>query len=305
MDALLKAILEPSAQNQEVVLASAVVNELPAGDSLKAMSFNLWISEMTTERMESVRQTIISYMPDTIGVQEGDPEWMIYLDTVLGSVYDYVGFGSDGGSDGEHSAIFYRTDLFTCIASGTKWLSATPDKAGSKYSYTEGGTTYTANYARIMTYVVLERKSDGARFIYVNAHLDNNGNNSGTVAEKIRKGEVEILLGEIQKLYNTHGNLPTVVTGDFNTQPETDSYKTMIQSGFVDSSKVAKQSEIKRTFNGNSDSGNVIFDYIFVSSDLANIVQTYKVCPEKRDGKWISDHNAIIANIVIPTAQTK
>ena len=62
----------------------------------------------------------------------------------------------------------------------------------------------------------------------------------------------------------------------------------------------AKEGEIKRTFNGGSESGNVIFDYIFVSSDLANVVHTYKVCDEKRDGKWISDHNAIIATIVIP-----
>ena len=281
---------------------------IDAKQSLPVMSFNVKVTQtseiLSNPRVDLVVNTILENNPYVFGVQEADDLWMSRLNSKLGHLYTSVGKGRDG-STGEHSAIFYRTDLFTCIASGTKWLSATPDKAGSKYSYTEGGTTYTANYARIMTYVVLERKSDGARFIYVNAHLDNNGNNSGTVAEKIRKGEVEILLGEIQKLYNTHGNLPTVVTGDFNTQPETDSYKTMIQSGFVDSSKVAKQSEIKRTFNGNSDSGNVIFDYIFVSSDLANIVQTYKVCPEKRDGKWISDHNAIIANIVIPAAQTK
>ena len=228
---------------------------------------------------------------------------MSALKSNLGHLYTAVGEGRNGGTGitaGEYSAIFYRTDMFTCIASGTKWLSATPDTAGSKYSYTENGTTYTANYPRIMTYVVLQRKSDGAKFIYVNAHLDNNGENSGTVAEAVRNGQVEVLLGEIRKLYSTHGNLPTIVTGDFNTQPNTASYTTMVQNGFVDSSKVAKQGEIKRTFNGNSDSGNVIFDYIFVSSDLANIVQTYQVCDEKRDGEWISDHNAIIANIVIP-----
>ena len=275
--------------------------------SLPLMSFNVKVTQtseiLSNPRHDLVVNTILDNNPYVFGVQEADPSWMSALKNKLGHLYTAVGEGRNGGTGitaGEYSAIFYRTDMFTCIASGTKWLSATPDKAGSKYSYTEGGTTYTANYPRIMTYVVLQRKSDGAKFIYVNAHLDNNGNNNGTVAENIRKGQVEVLLGEIQKLYKRYGNLPTIVSGDFNTQPNTASYTTMIQSGFVDSSKVAKQGEIKRTFNGNSDSGNVIFDYIFVSSNLANIVQSYNVCPEKRDGKWISDHNAIIANIVIP-----
>ncbi len=288
-----------------VIYAKWALDEKQA---LPVMSFNVKVTQtseiLSNPRVDLVVNTILENNPYVFGVQEADDLWMSRLKGKLDHLYTAVGKGRDGNS-GEHSAIFYRTDMFTCITSGTKWLSATPDTAGSKYSYTEGGTTYTANYPRIMTYVVLQRKSDGAKFIYVNAHLDNNGDNSGTVAEKIRDGQVKILLAEIQKLYKTHGNLPIIVTGDFNTQPGTASYTTMIQNGFADSSKVAKQSEIKRTFNGNSDSGNVIFDYVFVSSDLANIVKTYKVCPEKRDGKWISDHNAIIADIVIPTVQTK
>ena len=227
---------------------------------------------------------------------------MSRLNEKLGHLYTSVGKGRDGSS-GEHSAIFYRTDMFTCIASGTKWLSATPDQAGSKYSYTEGGATYTSNYPRIMTYVILQRKSDGVKFIYVNAHLDNNGDNGGTVAESIRKGQVEILLAEIQKLYQKHGNLPTIVSGDFNAQPGTASYKAMTSNGFVDSSKVTKQGEIKPTYNNMDDSfAGVIFDYIFVSSDLANAVKNYTVTPSKKDGQWFSDHNAITAIIALPVA---
>ena len=274
--------------------------------SLPVMSFNVKVTQtseiLNNPRVDLVVNTILENNPYVFGVQEADDLWMSRLNSKLGHLYTSVGQGRDG-STGEHSAIFYRTDLFTCIASGTKWLSATPDKAGSKYSYTEGGTTYTANYPRIMTFVVLQRKSDGAKFIYVNAHLDNNGNNSGAVAEKIRDGQVKILLAEIQKLYNTHGNLPTVVTGDFNTQGvanNTASYNAMINGGFVDSSRVAVEGEIKRTFNGNSETGNVIFDYVFVSSDWADDVQIYKVCDEKINGTWISDHNAIISTIIFP-----
>ena len=270
---------------------------------LSVMSFNVKVNELSDylndSRADLVANTILENTPYVFGVQEADALWMSRLNSKLGTLYTSVGSGRDGGASGETSSIFFRTDMFNLIASGTKWLSNTPDKA-SKYSYTENGTTYTANYNRVMTYVVLERKSDGARFIYVNTHLDNNGSNDGTVAEKIRKGQVEILKAQIQKLYNTYGNLPTVVTGDFNTQPETASYKAMIAGGYLDSSKVTKAGEIKPTYNDNNDSfAGVIFDYIFVSSDLANAVQTYKVWDAKRDGKYISDHNAIIATVLI------
>ena len=273
---------------------------------IPVMSFNVKVNEVSDylndSRANLVANTILENAPYIFGVQEADALWMSRLNSKLGHLYTSVGSGRDGGVSGETSSIFFRTDMFNLIASGTKWLSGTPDKA-SKYSYTENGTTYTANYNRVMTYVVLERKSDGARFIYVNTHLDNNGNNSGDVAEKIRQGQVEILVAQIQKLYNTYGNLATIVTGDFNTQPGTASYKAMLANGYFDASKVAKQGEAKPTYNNNDDSfAGVIFDYVFVSSDLASAVQTYDVCSAKRDGQWVSDHNAIIADVLIPNA---
>ena len=272
---------------------------LDPAQALPVMSFNV---KTGNSNKSLVIDVIRANNPYVFGVQEADSTWMSYLKSQLGSTYSCVGEERGGGlfnSGSEHSAIFFRTDMFDLVEGGTKWLSQTPDVA-SKYS--DG--TNTANYNRIMTYVVLARKSDGARFIYVNTHLDNNGDNDGTVAENIRKGQVEILLQQIQVLYGKYGNLPTVVTGDFNTQGvnNTASYKAMINGGFTDSSKVANavEGETERTFNGNSDSGNVIFDYIFVSSDWVDAIETYKVCDEKINGKWVSDHNAIISTIVFP-----
>ena len=109
------------------------------------------------------------------------------------------------------------------------------------------------------------------------------------------------MIAEIQKLNDTFGDLPTIVTGDFNVSPEASAYTTMIANGFLDSSKVAKQGEIKPTYNGmNNDYEGAIIDYIFVSPNIADVVDTYTVCPAKRNGQWISDHNAIIATITLP-----
>ena len=228
------------------------------------------------------------------------------MDSKLRGIYASVGEyrGTNSIFEGnECNAIFYRTDTFKLITSGTKWLSNTPDKA-SRYSYTENGVTYKANYNRIMTYVVLERKSDGARFIYVNTHLDNNDDNAHEVAEKIRQAEVDIMMNIIKGLTNSYGNLPVIVTGDFNVIPDNrTAYTAMTQTyGYSDCSNAAMAGDRgAMTYTGMNDDTSKwsIIDYVFVSSALKNSVETYTVSPAKRDGKWISDHNAIIATIAI------
>ena len=278
------------------VKVSAETNPPP----IRVMSFNVRVDLLKNGRDDLVIATIQENAPDIFGVQEADITWMNTLKNGLPG-YAAIGKGRDWWGAGEHSAIFYRTDLFTPIASDTRWLSATPTKE-SLYSYTENGTTYKANNKRIMTYVVLERKSDGARFLVVNTHLDNNGDNSLAVAEKIRQGQIGVMLQQIQGILNVRGNLPTIVLGDFNATPEKSARQTMLANGYLDSSAIAAQGGASSTYNGMSDGTSAILDYIFVSPNLANAVETYTVCPPKRNGEWVSDHNAIFADIVIPGA---
>ena len=132
---------------------------------LTVMSFNVRVDLLKNGRDKLVIDTIKENAPDVFGVQEADITWMNTLKNGLPG-YAAIGKGRDWWGAVEHCAIFYRTDLFTPIASDTRWLSSTPTKE-SLYSYSENGTTYKANEKRIMTYVVLERKSDGARFLVV------------------------------------------------------------------------------------------------------------------------------------------
>ena len=268
------------------------------------MSFNVFVGDHSAARTARVIDTILDNAPSAFGVQEADVLWMTALQNGLGDIYATVGVGRDWGGLGEHSAVFYRKDQFDLIDSGTKWLSNTPDQAGSHYTYKDPDTDehHRSNFPRVMTYAVLERKNDGARFLYVNTHLDHDGDNGREIGEQVRQGQIEILIAEIQKL----GNLPTIVTGDFNVTPEASAYTTMIGAGFLDSSKVAKEGEMKSTYNGmDNNYAGAIIDYIFVSPNLADAVDTYTVCPAKRDGQWISDHNAIIATITLPVPKAE
>ena len=76
----------------------------------------------------------------------------------------------------------------------------------------------------------------------------------------------------------------------------------MTDGGYLDASRVAWSGEIQPTYNDlKDDYEGAIIDYIFVSPNLAEAVNSYIVCPAKRDGEWVSDHNAIIASITLPT----
>ncbi len=282
----------PQIQANTTATLSLATGVVKVPQVFSVMSFNVYVGSFNTSRTQRVIDTIVENTPSVFGVQEASVVWMAALKNGLGDLYTAVGAGRDGIGLGEHSAIFYRTDKFNLIDSGTKWLSNTPDVAGSKLAR--------ANFPRIMTYVVLERKIDGVRFLYVNTHLDHNGNNSTEVAEQVRQEQIEILIAEINKL----GDYPTIVTGDFNVSPGASAYTTMLAGGFSDASLVAKKGEVKPTYNGMEDDyEGAIIDYIFVSPGLADAVDTYTVCPAKRDGEWISDHNAIIATITLPTTE--
>ena len=107
----------------------------------------------------------------------------------------------------------------------------------------------------------------------------------------------------IKGITDSRGDIPVIVTGDFNSIPENrTAYNAMTKTyGYFDSSRGAKQGEPKTTFTEMTDENSgIILDYIFVSSNLKNAVETYTVCPAKRGGQWVSDHNAIIAKIAVP-----
>lgn len=258
--------------NGAVTLDPEQVGEYGAEENmLSIMSFNILTTRPDQTRIDRVVGMILKYMPDTVGVQEASPYWMgIFKSSELMTYYDCVGVGRNGGNEGEYSAIFYKKDKFDLIDSGTKWLSDTPDTVNTKYS--------DSAYPRIMTYALLEDKVSGKRVLHVNTHLDHVGSDA-------RKKQITVLLNETAKL----GSYPTVITGDFNETPGGTVYSKMTSDGkYADSSKVAVTSETGVTFPSSSK----ILDYAF--SSRGNLyIKSYKVCNEKINGAYPSDHYPI------------
>ncbi len=253
------------------------VTDSRSADALTAMSFNILCNPMEKPRTERVCRMIADYLPDTFGVQEATPAWMKLLNREFGELYACVGEGRDGGDSGEYSAIFYKKDTFTLLDSGTKWLSDTPDTVSKVEE---------SSLNRIFTYALLERTADSTPLMVVNTHFDHT---SDTARER-QAGVLADFLADYTSVY------PVVLTGDFNTTPHTPAYEEILDAGVADASDIAETASEAMTFTNFGATGKMI-DFIFVT-DSRILVREYRVCNEKIDGEYPSDHHPILIEYV-------
>ena len=244
---------------------------------LKVMSFNILCSDLTEDRMQRVVEQIRAESPDVVGMQEGTDKLCQRIIKELGDEYEMLGHGRESKSDGENNNILYKKSAFNLIESHTYWITETPEV----YSKHPESACY-----RIFTYQLLERKSDGQVFLHVNTHFDHIGENA-------RIEQAKILTAWIEKTFRNQ--FPVVITGDFNCSAETTEYQTIIAADYRATTSLG---ESKRTYQGCIDDwAGTVIDFIFVNDLFVPV--SYKVCPEKIDGKWISDHNAIVSEVLL------
>lgn len=151
---------------------------------------------------------------DIFGTQEG---FKFMLDDLKNNLpgFEYIGVGRDNGSDeGEHAAIFYNTDKFDVLDHGDFWLSETPDSVSFGWD---------AVCRRICTWGKFRNKETGFTFVYFNLHMDH----VGVVA---RAESAKLILDKIKQFPET---LPVMLSGDFNVDQNSESYKLLNESGVM------------------------------------------------------------------------
>ena len=241
-----------------------------ATNMISVMSYNIQVGN-SDNNPSTVSAMIRNYMPDLLGVQEADGEWMSVLNNRLSkNGYAYVGIGRDSDGKGERSAIFYRADKFELISSQTLWLSATPDVV----SRVEG-----ALCNRIVTMATFKRLSDGKVFTHANTHLDHSNSD-------VRSQQVTYLDRYIKEF--TDGEF--IVTGDFNFQPDNRVYAQMMSLGYENCAQLA---DYARGREDNTFTGGSMIDFCFRYGNTEFDPYFYAVCDELISGKTPSDHHAI------------
>ena len=248
-------------------------------DAIGVMSFNLMAgAQKGDKRVDRVIEIILKYRPAVIGVQEATDNWMGILRERLGDIYTVVGVGRNAEGHDEHSAILYRTAEFDCLESGTKWLSDTPDVAGSKFA--------DSHYTRIMTYALLSRKSDGKQFLHVNTHLDYG---STPEEEQVKVAQMQVLFEEIKNFSAPH----VVITGDFNATVGSPVYELIMENGYEDSCSASLVSA--PTYHGLMGTTGAPSHIDFAFSKGMQSIDYYRICNERVDNENVSDHYPIFS----------
>lgn len=190
---------------------------------------------------------------DIFGTQEG---FKSQLEDLKGELpgYDYIGVGrEDGKEEGEHSAIFYRKDMFTLLDHGDFWISETPDKPGLGWD---------AACPRICSWGKFRHNESGREFVMFNLHMDHVGKKARVEGAKLVRSRID----------NFGKDCPAFVTGDFNVDQTSPSYRTITAGGDLkDSYEVARlRYALNGTFN-NYETDNYTdsrIDHVFVTPDV-------------------------------------
>ena len=228
---------------QQLRVASYNVRYDNPGDSLNNWKY----------RKDVMGKQILFHDFDIFGTQEALQH---QLEDLLERLphYDYIGVGRDDGkSDGEHSAIFYKTDMFQLLDNGDFWLSE---------DTTQPNKGWDAVLPRICSWGKFREKSTGFVFFFFNVHFDH----VGIIA---RKKSAKLILDKIKTLA---GDLPTMLTGDFNVDQNSESYLVLNNSNILtdayDIAQLKYGSEgTFNSFNINVNSESRI-DHIFVTNDF-------------------------------------
>ncbi len=260
---------------------------------VKVISMNLDANETTAgSRVRRMAPLLLSFDPDSIGVQECRGSWGGLLKKHFISE-GYARVGVDAGGNVEPTGgyfatyILYKEDKFNLIDSGTFWLSTTPE-VPSIY-----GPTVDCN--RTCTWALLEDKVTGFRYVHMNCHLD-------WMDMSVNKIQVEMIREQIER-FEAMG-YPVFAGGDYNCDEGTDSYYTMLDSEIVaDSKKVAEKANDIATYPSYGeydvyDPSERPIDYFFVTKDHMT-VKEYRVVDEKPDGEYISDHFPVFVHALV------
>jgi len=261
------------------------IPEAKITQDLTVMTYNVDIKGTGSGSPESrtplVVEKILSYMPDSFGLEEANEGWVERLSTELADNYAYVGVGRDRDLGGEASPVFYLKNKYELLDSGTFWLSKTPEKPSRGWD---------AMFNRVCTYAVLKDKETGFTYAHFNAHFDH----LGVIA---RQESIAVITRKIAEIAPS---IPVVFSGDLNDDEGTPMYNRAVESGLKDTKFLAETADSGKTYHGNlggSNEGSPI-DFIFTNG-YVHSVSSYTIDREQINGMYTSDHHPVIVELTL------
>ena len=249
---------------------------------VKVVDFNVLNGDETVaERAEELIPLLLSYEPDSIGLQEVSGNWINALRTGLGSNYGRVGIDSNGPDAAIGTSlsnyIYYRKDKFEVIDSGYFWLTETPD-VPSSYN---AATTVNRN----CNWAIFEDKQTGFRYVHMNSHLD---------WQDDAANAVQCVMIAKQMLRFEEMGYPVFATADYNTKQGSASYQQIVScESLADAHFVAE-----RSIDSSATHTSPPIDFCFVTAKKMT-VHVYEVIDNVQNGVTVSDHKGVFVRATV------
>lgn len=233
-------------------------------------------------RAPLIIEDINSVKPDIIGFQEATFIHYNYLKKAMPDYASEMAYRDDFILS-EGCPIFYRTDKFELVDSGSFWLSETPEVMSKDWG---------SEHYRICVYVILKEISTGKEFAVFNTHLDH-------VSDEARINGIKVVLDKIAEF----GDVSAILMGDLNAKENSETIQSAYEN-FDDTMKIAAITDDSATYHnwGNQENAKRI-DYILTSKGDA-FVSEYHVLDNCHDGVYSSDHASIFVKLKFNIAHT-
>jgi endonuclease/exonuclease/phosphatase family metal-dependent hydrolase len=274
-----------------IIMVSIAQAQSNAETEIRVMSYNIRYDNPDdginrwTNRSDRAASLIQFNKAEIIGLQEALHRQITWLDNSLEG-YDWVGVGrTDGKLEGEFSPILYDAQRFELLQNGTFWLSPTPEKPSKGWD---------AALPRICTWVRLKERTSGKEFLVFNTHFDHRG-------EQAREESAKVIMQKIDEISGQE--TPVLLTGDFNTQPNSAPYNVITQTladafehtSVPHSGPTATYLDEGGGFSVASGEGGRRIDYIFTNKNVT--VLRHGILSTFRDGRFPSDHLPVVADV--------
>lgn len=233
---------------------------------------------------------------EIVGLQEA---LRFQLDAIEGVLPTHVALGvgrDDGASQGEHATLLVARDRFEVLASGTFWLSPSPDVPGSR--------GWGATLPRICTWARLRDRRDGRTLLVANVHLDHQ-------SRPAREHGVETVAARLAARREPGDAI--LVMGDFNAAPGHDALRwlrgdvdrlphhaapTASPIAFDDAwTRAGRDESGAGTFNGfRGDRDGDRIDHLLLERGAFAVVSA-SILHDSEGGRFPSDHFPVAATI--------
>jgi len=253
---------------------------------IKIVTFNIrcqWSGDGINSFMHRagfIYEKISAEMPDIIAFQECTPKIMELMEKMLPE-YAFYGQYRSVNYWGEGLFVAVKKANWAVVAMENFWLSPTPYVAGSRFPGQ-------SDCPRICNTVQVRRRESGEMMRIFNIHLDH-------VSEEARINGIKCVLGKMEE-YSARLPLPTVLLGDFNAEPSSETVKCCGSNATPSVFDVT--GDIVAT---NHDFGRRLplspskIDYIFVTEELFEACSGASVWDECHEGIYLSDHYPVCA----------